>query len=84
MRYENLPIQYSIFFSAVLLKNEIIYCHWEKMIFLIKMYEILIVGTRKNRARGGHDSNKYPQSMFWIKTEKNMYIPLYTTVLLQN
>ena len=44
-------------------------------IFLIFAQNIDCGYTLEPPRRGG--SNEYPQSMFWSKSKKNMYIPAY-------
>ena len=53
--YDNLPMQYMDFFSAVKIENKFDTFKKKKIIVLIYLLKTLIVG-------GG--SNEYPQSMF--------------------
>ena len=66
LHYENLPMQYAVFFS---LKIEN-FIGKKNLMFSIFLLKTLVVGTRQNRL-----ANKYPQSMFWIKNKKNRYTP---------
>ena len=62
--YENLPMEH----TEVLVKLEKIFD-----IFNMFVQNIDCGYTLEPPRRGG--SNKYPQSMFWIKTKKNRYTP---------
>ena len=44
-------------------------------IFIEKVFIIDCGYTLEPHSHGG--SNEYPQSMFWIKTKKNVYTPEY-------
>ena len=70
--YENLSMQYTEIFSAAKIEN---FQRKNCNIFDISAQDIDCGYTLKPPRRGG--SNKFTQSMFWIKNKKNRYTLSY-------
>ena len=84
--FENLPMQYTEFFSGV--KYEKIQYknfHYKNFDIFNKLKNVFVqkidCGYTLEPPRRG-DSNEYPQSMFWIRNKKNRNTPAYPSLVI--